>query len=78
MTQTYKQLLEKLLTLTPEQLDCTPTIYDSETDDYYPITTFLIATDEDQVLDEDHPYFSFSWWHKLLTTSSTEMNSNKT
>ena len=60
MTQTYKQLLDRLLTLTDEQLDCTPTVYDSETDDYYPITQFLIATDEDQVLDEDHPYFSFS------------------
>ena len=60
MTQTYKQLLEQLLTLTPEQLDCTPTVYDSEIDEYLPIKQFLIATDEDQVLDEDHPYFSFS------------------
>ena len=60
MAQTYKQLLEQLLTLTPEQLDCTPTVYDSETDEYLPIKQFLIATDEDQVLDVAHPYFSFS------------------
>ena len=60
MALTYKQLLHQLLDLTPEQLDCTPTVYDSEIDEYLPIKQFLIATDEDQVLDEDHPYFSFS------------------
>ena len=57
---TYKQLLHQLLDLTPEQLDCTPTVYDSETDEYLPIKQFLIATDEDQVLDEAHPFFSLS------------------
>ena len=59
MTQTYKQLLERLLTLTPEQLDCTPTIYDPDADEYYPVTTFLTASDTNQVLDESHPYLSF-------------------
>ena len=60
MALTYKQLLHQLLDLTPEQLDCTPTVYDSETDEYLPIKQFLIATDEDQVLDEAHPFFSLS------------------
>lgn len=59
MTQTYKQLLDQLLTLTPEQLDCTPTVYDPDTDEYYPVTTFLTASETNQVLDESHPYLSF-------------------
>ena len=59
MTQTYKQLLDTLLTLTPEQLDCTPTVYDPDTDEYYPVTTFLTASETNQVLDESHPYLSF-------------------
>ena len=59
MTQTYKQLLDQLLTLTDEQFNCTPTGYDPDTDEYHPITTFLTASETNQVLDEDHPYFSF-------------------
>ena len=57
--QTYKVLLNLLLTMSPEQLDCTPTIYSPDTDEYYPITTVVIASDLHQVLDEDHPYLSF-------------------
>ena len=48
-----------LLTLTPEQLDCTPTIYDADNDEYYPVTTLLTASDTNDVLDVDHPYLSF-------------------
>ena len=58
-TVTYKQLLDRLLTLTDEQLDCTPTIYDPDADEYYPVTTFLTASDTNQVLNESHPYLSF-------------------
>jgi len=57
--QTYKDLLNLLLTMSPEQLDCTPTIYSPDVDEYYPITTVLTASDSNQVLDEDHPYLSF-------------------
>ena len=57
--QTYKDLLQMLLTLTPEQLDCTPTIYDADNDEYYPVTTLLTASETNDVLDVDHPYFSF-------------------
>lgn len=57
--QTYNDLLTLLLTLTPEQLDCTPTIYCPDVDNYYPITTLLTASDTNEVLHEDHPYLSF-------------------
>ena len=57
--QTYKDLLVSLLSMTPEQLDCTPTIYDPDSDEYYPVTTLLTASESNQVLDEDHPYLSF-------------------
>jgi len=45
--------------MTPEQLNCTPTIYDPDSDEYYPVTTLLTASESNQVLDEDHPYLSF-------------------
>ena len=57
--QTYKDLLNLLLTLSPEQLDCTPTVYCPDADEYYPIKTVLTASDSNQVLNEDHPYLSF-------------------
>lgn len=56
--QTYSQLLLILQSMSPEQLDQTPTIYDSDNDEYYPITTLLTATDTNQVLDNNHPYLS--------------------
>ena len=58
-TQTYRDLLTLLQSMTSEQLNCTPTIYDPDTDEYYPFTTFLTASDTNQTLDKDHPYFSF-------------------
>lgn len=57
--QTYKDLLVLLASMSPEQLDCTPTIYDADNDEYYPFSTLLTASDTNSVLDEDHPYFSF-------------------
>ena len=57
--QTYQDLLVLLTSMTPEQLDCTPTIYDPDSDEYYPVTTLLTASASNQVLDEDHPYLSF-------------------
>jgi len=58
-TQTYRDLLVLLQSMTEQQLDCTPTIYDPDSDEYHPVTTFLTASDTNQVLNEDHPYFSF-------------------
>jgi len=57
--QTYKDLLTMLQSMTAEQLDCTPTVYDPDADEYYPITTLLTAADTNDVLDFDHPYLSF-------------------
>lgn len=48
-----------LQSMTPEQLDSTPTVYDSDSDEYIPVTTLLTASDSHQVLDEDHPYLTF-------------------
>jgi hypothetical protein len=48
-----------LQSMTAEQLDCTPTVYDPDADEYYPITTLLTASDTNDVLDSDHPYLSF-------------------
>ena len=57
--QTYKDLLVMLQSMTTEQLDCTPTIYDPDADEYYPVTTLLTASSSNDVLDFDHPYLSF-------------------
>ena len=56
--QTYKDLLVMLQAMSEEQLDSTPTVYDSQEDEYYPMTAFLTASGANQVLDEDHPYFT--------------------
>ena len=45
--------------MSEDQLDCTPTVYDGDADEYYPMTTLLTASDSHQVLDEDHPYLTF-------------------
>ena len=49
---TYRELLEQLCNLTPEQFKQTVTVYVSE-DDYVPVNDTGIAADDD-VLDEDH------------------------
>jgi len=56
--QTYRDLLIMLEAMSEDQLDCTPTLYDSDNDEYIPVTTLLTASDTNQVLDEDDPYFS--------------------
>ena len=57
--QTYRDLLTMLQSMNDEQLDCTPTIYDPDLDEYYPVTTLLTASYINEVLDENHPYLSF-------------------
>jgi len=57
--QTYRDLLVMIQAMSEDQLDSTPTVYDGDTDEYYPMTTLLTASDSHQVLDEDHPYFTF-------------------
>jgi len=52
---TYRELLEALKELTPEQLDMTATVY-VYGEDFYPINNIGLTT-EDDILDEGHPYF---------------------
>lgn len=52
---TYQQLLDILQTLTHEQLKANLSIYDPTIDEYYTVSGFGI-TNEDEVLDKDHPY----------------------
>lgn len=57
---TYRELaLEILDTLTDEQLDMDVTIYDSEDDEFfgcYANVLGITTSDDDDVLDENHPY----------------------
>ena len=71
--QTYKDLLILLQSMTPEQLDCTPTVYDADNDEYYPFSTFLTASDTNSVLDEDHPYFSFWWLTPMISLKTPNL-----
>ena len=57
--QTYRDLLIMIQAMSEDQLDSTPTVYDSDSDEYYPATTILTASDTHQVLDENHPYLTF-------------------
>lgn len=57
--QTYRDLLVMIQSMSEDQLDSTPTVYDGDTDEYYPMTTLFTASDSHQVLDEDHPYLTF-------------------
>lgn len=55
---TYRELLEALKAMTPEQLDMTATVYVRGVDEYYPVQTFgtTPANGPGDVLDPDHPY----------------------
>ena len=50
---TYKELLETLTKLNPEQLNQTVTVHHHPSDEYYPINQFAITFDND-VLDDNH------------------------
>lgn len=54
---TYKELLNSLLKLDNQQLDCDITIFDEESGEYRPAQLTMIITNED-VLDTDHPVIS--------------------
>jgi len=56
MTITYRDLLRKLKTLSEEQLDMDLTLYSDG--EYYPAE--ILLTDEDDVLDANHPYIAIS------------------
>ena len=56
---TYSELLVQLLQLNAEQLRQDVTVYDSYTDEHYPMKEFVYTTDAQNVLDTDHPILSF-------------------
>lgn len=51
---TYRALLKFLQELTEEQLDMNVSIYDQQSDEYYPAKDVDITVESD-VLDEGHP-----------------------
>jgi len=75
-TPSYYQLMKILEVLDKEQLDCIPTVYCAETDEYLPIDRFVFASGSNQVLETDHPYFQINAWiqntrHRRDVTTST-------
>ncbi len=57
--ETYQDLIVMLLGMTPEQLNCTPTVYDPDMDEYYPCKKLLTIDDTNCVLDKDHPFLCY-------------------
>ena len=57
---TYKELLNQLQQLNEEQLNQDVAVYHDHEGEYYQSDVeFVIATDECQVLDIDHPFIRF-------------------
>ena len=55
---TYRELLEKLKQLTPDQLEQDVTVYLSDLDEYHPAWQVDVADEEQSVLDEDHIFLT--------------------
>jgi len=53
---TYRELLNSLITLTEDELNMTATVYLADVDEFIPLSTFLFSDEENDVLDEGHPY----------------------
>ena len=60
MAMTYRELIDMLKDLTPEQLEQTDTVYVSGEDEYYPLVDDYPCCVADEsvndVLDDGHPY----------------------
>ena len=57
---TYKELLQQLQQLNEDQLNEDVCVYDTGTDEYYQLKVELVfATEECDVLDENHPIIRF-------------------
>jgi hypothetical protein len=57
---TYKELINALLVLTPEQQDCDLTVYLKDSDEFLP-AEFRVIEDGEGVIDDDHPVFVIDW-----------------
>ena len=51
---TYRQLLQQLLELSPEQLNQTATLYSIRDDEFIPVYGWDTTSNDEQVLDPDH------------------------
>jgi hypothetical protein len=54
---TYSELLKHLQSLPKDRLNDTATVFCQFTDEYLPVKAMWSAGSENDVLDEDHPYF---------------------
>mgnify|MGYP003738943439 CR=1 FL=1 len=58
-TMTYRQLRKHLQEMIDSRLDDDVTIFDEENSEYFPVKSFKISTEENDVLDEGHAYLSY-------------------
>jgi hypothetical protein len=58
---TYRALLEQLLTLSEEDLDCNITLLEQGVDEWNPVKVFVLKEDTGGVLDEGHPYIYYKY-----------------
>ena len=56
---TWKELLAHIQKMNDEQLETDATVYDTESDEYYPVSGMGYTGKEADVLDPNHPYLSF-------------------
>lgn len=54
---TYQDVLKQLLAMPAERLNDTATVFCQLSNEYVPIDGVWSAGEENDVLDEDHPYF---------------------
>lgn len=56
---TYRQLLQQLLELSPEQLNQTATLYSIRDDEFVPVYGWDTTDNDSQILDPDHFILTF-------------------
>jgi hypothetical protein len=64
---TYGDLLIHLQSLDPHELEMTATVYLADVDEFIPLSTFLFSDEENDVLDEGHPYIMSLHEPEVLT-----------
>ena len=59
MHLTYRQLANKIMEPPKERLDDDVTIFDCETDEYFPVQDVELVSDQSSVLDDGHMVLVF-------------------
>lgn len=54
---TYQDILNKLQTMSPEQLQMTATVMNNDTEECYPISSMEESDESIDMLDPGHPFF---------------------